>query len=64
MQVKIKCLKMQIVHALFTEEVILFFLIVFVSIFVHANQGSRLHIINPRKETTRGLYSQSINFYF
>lgn len=50
---------MRIIHVLFTEEVVLFVLIVFVSIFVHANQGSRLHIINPRNETTSGFSSQS-----
>lgn len=52
------------VHVLFTEEVMLFVLIVFVSILVDANQGPRLHIVNPRNETTRGLSSQSVNKRF
>lgn len=38
---------MQIIPALFTKEVMLVILIIFVSIFVEADQGSRLHIVYP-----------------
>lgn len=41
---------MQIGPVLFTKEVMLCVLIVFISIFVNADQGSRLHIVYSKKE--------------